>query len=473
LPKVSNRAVKAQLLRRLHERLRDEQGVALVTAMLISMVVVTLGATSVSLAVHNSEQSAYDRRNVQSIHAAEAGINFYFSHLQSGGVDSFECSVSQTLPSTPPTSFEATLALYDSAGLPLPCPLADVEPDTALIRSVGRSTKASPARTMEAYVQLVPLPGGPFGEFAIFSDAQPQFNSNVQVYGGEAVQGNIYSNASVVIQSNSTIYGSIEAQGSVLLSSNAEVKRSVLAGSSVQLNSNARILQHVTSAGSSVALDSNAQVLQDARAATTITLLGNAAIDGLVLPNTPSAPPEYRPFPELVFDPFAWQEAGYTVQTFSTCADAKAFMGGIGSGNYVVRITSACDLAYASNERVTVRGNLAVIADGSLTMDSNSGFVNEGDEHNLFLLFGLSGSTPCDINFRSNTVIGPGLKTVLYTPCRVDMRSNTMIIEGQIFGGSVEFNSNASLTYNPIGVPGFGDTTFDEDVLYTREVTTQ
>jgi hypothetical protein len=138
-----------------------------------------------------------------------------------------------------------------------------------------------------------------------------------------------------------------------------------------------------------------------------------------------------------------------------------------------VRITSACDLAYASNERVTVRGNLAVIADGSLTMDSNSGFVNEGDEHNLFLLFGLSGSTPCDINFRSNTVIGPGLKTVLYTPCRVDMRSNTMIIEGQIFGGSVEFNSNASLTYNPIGVPGFGETTFDEDVLYTREVATQ
>jgi hypothetical protein len=41
-----------------------------------------------------------------------------------------------------------------------------------------------------------------------------------------------------------------------------------------------------------------------------------------------------------------------------------------------------------------------------------------------------------------------------------------------MFGGSVEFNSNASLTYHPIGVPGFGETTYDEDVLYTREVVT-
>jgi cytoskeletal protein CcmA (bactofilin family)/Tfp pilus assembly protein PilX len=461
------------LLRRLRERLRDEQGMAIVVAMILSMVVVTLGVTSVGLAIHNSEQSSYDRRHVQSIHAAEAGINYYFSHLQSGGVSEFQCSVSQTLPSTPPASFDATLALYDSAGLPLPCPLTGVEPDSALIRSVGRSTTASPARTMEAYVKLVPLPGGPFGEFAIFSDAQPQFNSNVQVYGGEAVEGNVYSNANVMIQSNSTIYGSIEAQGSVLLASNAEVKRSVLAGSSVQLKTNARVLQHVTSAGSSVSLDSNAHVLQDARAASTVTLLGNATVDGLLLPSSPAEPPEYRPFPELVFDPAAWQETGYTVQTFTTCQEAKAFIAGIGSGNHAVRITAPCDLAYSSGESVTLRGNLALIGNGSLTMSSNTGFVNDGTQRNLFLLFGMGGgSTPCDISFSSNTVIGPGLKTVLYTPCRIDMRSNTMVIEGQMFGGSVEFNSNASLTYHPIGVPGFGETTYDEDVLYTREVVT-
>jgi len=464
--------VKTQMLRRLQARLRDEQGMAIVVAMIMSMVVVTLGATSVSLAVHNSEQSSYDRRNVQSIHAAEAGINYYFSHIQSGGVSEFQCSVSQTLPSTPPASFDATLALYDSAGLPLPCPVTGVEPDSALIRSVGRSTGESPVRTMEAYVKLVPLPGGPFGEFAIFSDSQPQFNSNVQVYGGDSTEGNVYSNSSVLIQSNSTIYGSIEAQGSVQLANNAEVKRSVLAGSAVQLDTNARVLQHVTSAGSSVTLDSNSSVLQDARAATTVTLLGKATIDGLVLPGTPSSPPEYRPFPELAFEPGAWEEAGYEVRTFATCEEAKAFVAGISSGDHAVRITAPCDLAYTSGESVTLRGNLALIGDGSLTMNSNTGFVNDETQRNLFLLFGLGGGVPCDLSFSSNTTIGPGLKTVLYTPCRIDMRSNTMIIEGQMFGGSVEFNSNASLTYHPIGVPGFGETTYEEDVLYTREVVT-
>ncbi|MGH2692081.1 MAG: hypothetical protein ACRDHM_06225 [Actinomycetota bacterium] len=448
---------------------------AIIVAMIMSMVVVTLGATSVGLAIHNSEASSFDRRHVQSIHAAEAGINYYFSHLQSGGVTDFQCSLSQTLPSTPVAHFDATLFLYDSGGASIPCPILDedIEPDSALIRSVGTSTTDSPARTMEAYVKMVPRPGGPFGEFAIFSDDMPQFNSNVQVYGGEAVQGNVYSNDNVLIQSNSTIYGSIEAQGSVTLDSNAEVKRNVLAGSSVQLDSNARVLGNATSAGSSVALDSNAHVLQDAQAATTITLLGNSIVDGLTLPNAPSDPPELRPFPELVFDPIAWEEAGYTVRTFSTCLEAKAFMGGIASGDYVIRITAACDLAYDSGEQVTARGNLAIVSDGSLTMRSNTGFANEGDEHNLFLLFGLGGAEPCDIDFSSNTVIGPGLHTVLYSPCTIDMRSNTMIIEGQMFGGSVEFNSNASLTYEPIGVPGFGETTFDEDVLYTREVVTQ
>lgn len=462
------------MLRRLQYRLRDERGMAIVVAMIMSMVVVTLGATSVGLAVHNSEASSLDRRRVQSIHAAEAGINFYFSHLQSGGVTDFACSISQTLPSTPPAQFDATLSFFDASGGSIPCPIIDedVEPDSALIRSVGTSTTNTPARTMEAHVKMIPLPGGPFGEFAIFSDAMPEFNSNVQVYGGEAVEGNVYSNANVLIQSNSTIYGSIEAQGTVTLSSNAEVKRNVLAGSSVQLNSNATVLQNVTSAGSSITMDSNSHVLQDARAATTITLAGNARVDGLTLPNTPSAPPEVRAFPQLVFDAAAWQEAGYTVVSFPTCLEAKAFIGAIPSGDYVVRIPAACELAYDSNETVTVRGNLAIVSDGSLNMNSNSRFVNEGDEHALFLLFGLGGIAPCDINFRSNTVIGPGLHTVLYTPCTIDMRSNTMILEGQMFGGRVEFNSNASLTYEPIGVPGFGETTFKEDVLYQREVVT-
>lgn len=345
---------------------------AIVTAMLVSMVVVTLGATSVALAVHNSGSSAYDRRNVQSIHAAEAGVNYFFSHLQSGGAEDFECQASQTLTTTPPASFDAVATYYDAAGNPLPCPLGGIEPDSALIRSVGQTASAPPARTMEAHV-----------------------------------------------------------------------KRDVLARSAVQLNSNATVFQSVISSESSVTLNSNAHIFGDATAGTTVTLNGNSLVDGMVLSDSPSAPPSYRPFPELVFDSLAWQEAGYTIQSFSSCTDAKAFIDGISSGSNVVRINAACDLAYSSNSQIPVRGDLAIVSDGALTMNSNSEFVNEdGGEHNLFLLFGLGRAAPCNISFNSNT-------------------------------GIDGFNSNATLKYEPIGVPGVGTGTYDENILYIREVTSQ
>jgi cytoskeletal protein CcmA (bactofilin family) len=460
-------------LRGLKVRLQSEQGFALITAMLLSMVVVTLGATSVSLAIHNSEQSANDRRRVQSIAAAEAGVNFFFSHLQSSGTEDFECSFSRTLTSTPPAGFDATVTFYTSTGSQIPCPPGGIEPDSALIRSIGTSAAESVPRTMEAYVKLVPVPGGPLGEVAIFSEGDPEFNSNTQVFGGEAVEGNVYTNGDVILDSNATIYGDIDSQGSVLVNSNASVKRDITAVSFVHLNSNATVFRDVTSTGSSITLDSNAHIFEDARAATAITQGGGSLIDGVVIPNSPSPPPEYRSFPDMVFDPASWSEAGYQVQNFSSCLDAKTFMSGISSGNHVVRIASSCDLNYGSNETMTVRGNLAIVSDGSLTMNSNTQFVNSGDEHKLFLLFGLGASAPCNITFRSNSGIGADLKTILYTPCVIDLRSNTLVVEGQMFGGNVEFNSNASLTYEPIGVPGNGVTMYDEDIQYIREIVNQ
>jgi cytoskeletal protein CcmA (bactofilin family) len=458
----------------LRARIQDEQGIAIVTALLISMIVVTLGATSVAMAIHNSEASAFDRRRVQSIAAAEAGVNYYFSHLQSGGAEDFECAISQTLSSTPAARFDATVTFYDASQIPLACPPGATEPASALIRSVGTASNDKPARTMEAYVRLVPIPGSPFGEFAIFSEGDPEFNANVQVFGGEAVEGNVYTNGNVIIESNSVIHGSVEAQGSVVLGSNAQVRRDVIAGSSVQMESNATVLQSITSANSSILMDSNAHVFGDATAATTVTLNGNSEVDGIVASSVPSDPPEAQTFPQFEFDAGAWLEAGYTIQTFASCLDAKAFIAGITGGDHVVRIAAPCELSYSSNEVATVRGNLAIVADGGLRMNSNTQFLNEGDDHNLFLLFGLGGTgTTCDIDFGSNTRVADGLKSVLYTPCTIDMRSNALVLEGQMVGGSVEFNSNASLSYEPIGVPGFGSAGFDEDILYMREVITE
>ncbi|MCA1727150.1 MAG: hypothetical protein LC722_05725, partial [Actinobacteria bacterium] len=64
------------MLSRLH---RDEEGIAMITAMLVGMVTLSLSLVSVQLAVHNSGQSSYDRKRVQAIHAAEAGLDAYLA----------------------------------------------------------------------------------------------------------------------------------------------------------------------------------------------------------------------------------------------------------------------------------------------------------------------------------------------------------------------------------------------------------
>ena len=63
-------------------RLKDEEGVAMITAILVSVIVISLSAVAIQLAVHNVGTSAYDRKRVQAVAAAEAGIDATMEELQ-------------------------------------------------------------------------------------------------------------------------------------------------------------------------------------------------------------------------------------------------------------------------------------------------------------------------------------------------------------------------------------------------------
>ena len=53
----------------------DERGVAMVVAVMVVFVVMLLATVVFSQAVHNSTASGYDRKRLQSVDAAEAGLN--------------------------------------------------------------------------------------------------------------------------------------------------------------------------------------------------------------------------------------------------------------------------------------------------------------------------------------------------------------------------------------------------------------
>jgi Tfp pilus assembly protein PilX len=453
-------------------RLRDERGIAVITALLVSMVVVMLGITSVTLAVHNSEQSNYDRRRVQAIAAAEAGVNWYFSHFQSVPFATFACSKTQDLPTTPPTRFTAQITLYNSAGTVVACPPTTL-PATALIESEGVSTtNVTPTRTVQAYVELSTIGAGAFAGVSLFSDTGLTLPSNVKLFGRTGNDGNIYSNGNITLKGNDVISGDVTAQGTVTMENVAQVKRHVLAGGAISMKSSTQILGNATSSASSITVQGNKlSVVGTAQAGTTITASGSAIPPQNRIAPSPTTFPA-RTFPVFDYQPTAWITAGWSVTTFTSCAAAKTFIQGLGPGKNVVRIEADCDLAFDGDAPI-LTGDLAIISDGSLTMGNNTPWGNDGVLHSLYLVFGFDDNVaPCNMTFGSNATIDPGNLVVMHTPCTINMSSSALIMEGQIMGGTVLLRPGTQLTYRPLSIPGMGGGTPAVDLVYTREVVT-
>ncbi len=459
-----------------------EAGYILVTTVLVTVAVFTLGAVIVSLSIENSSHSAGDRRRLQSIDALEAGINYYYSQLQSTPPASAPCSVTQTLSTAPAAFFTVTPTFYNTSTSPpmaLPCP----PPSTAgavLIRSVGTASSALPVRTMEAYVRLVPVTGGTLGPGGIFADRGVNFKANANIFGSAYNDATVYSNGDITSSANGIFNGDVLAQGSITLGSNSEVKGSVWAGGAVSISSNSVVRLDTTSAASTISLASGGRIYGNAKAAGAISLSGGASVNGLTIPNVVSAYPPVRPSPAFNFVLSDWLNAGYQVQTYASgtntdCTNAESFLRtGIPSGNWVVRITTACALTFTNN--ITVHGNLALITNGPVTFATNTRFSPQSGTGpwDVFFVVGLSGTAPCDFTTNPQSGFDAGLDVLVYTPsgCSVTMNSTSALSTGQIFSGYVNWLANVSFGYKQVILPGSPASGFKEDVKCLREVAT-
>ncbi|MGH2685957.1 MAG: hypothetical protein ACRDJP_10885, partial [Actinomycetota bacterium] len=434
--------------------------------------------------IHNSEQSSFDRRRVQGIAAAEAGIDYYFSHLQSeSSAAGFRCGISQTLTGVPATRFVASATYYDAAGAEMTCPAGgtlqvsgSAAPSTALIRSEGSTVlNETPTRTMEAYVRLVVHPGSPFGDSVIFSNSSINWGANVTIQGADAANTNVYSNGNISLSSSTIVYGSLYAQGTINLRGNAQVRRDAWSNGALEMRNASAVLGSATSSTSSITLRNSARIYNDATARTSISA-GRSAIGG-TRTIAPSDPPPSQSLPTYTFDPAPWMADGYTVQTFTgtdACTTAKAFARNITAGSYVIRIAADCTLSW-NRDAPSLKGNLAFVTDGAIAMGNQTKWgPTSGQTWGLFMFAGVDGDgQPCNITWGPGSGINAGLSTFLYTPCTISLSSNVYLNEGQIFAGTVTMGANSGIKYKKIGIPGFGTGGFDEDVLYVREVVTE
>src|SRR5262245_29258472 len=179
-------------LGRLH---REEDGVAMVIAVMVVFIVVLLSIVIFDLSIHNTQQAAYDRKRVTSVAAAESGIDRAWNLVQFTAPEDLPCTESATLGTAPgPAGFDITYTWYDDAGDPMPCsgtgrPSQEDLPASVLVTSVGETIDTVP-RTMQAYMTLAPTFGG--FDAAIIAVTNTNFNNNFTVTGGSSNDGDVY-----------------------------------------------------------------------------------------------------------------------------------------------------------------------------------------------------------------------------------------------------------------------------------------
>jgi hypothetical protein len=456
-------------------RRRSEEGVALITALLVSFVVLALAVAAVSISHHNLDQSSYDRRRVQAIAAAEAGVDYYFSHVASVASGAISCSLNGTVGSGPGT-FAVQASFFDSGGSPLACGTAN--PSWVLLESTGRAkANVTPARKLQAYVRLTPGATAPFDNSnVLYAHGNLNFKANTQVGGSQYNDANIYVNGNVSLAANSTVYGNLNVQGSVTMGSNSEAKGDVLAGTAIVMESNSKVRGNATSSTSTITLQAaKTTIYKKGTAAGTVT--GGTVVEGRVQNVGPMPLPPTKPYPTFNYVESDWTAAGYTPRNYDStqCGQAVTDIGnwfGAGSGSYVLRVSPACTMTFTSS--VTVKGNLAIITDGSFVLNTPTRFTpaTGTGPWNVLIFAGLTGTAGCNVTANTNTGFDSGLKVLVYTHenCTVNFDSNSAMSEGQVMGGTINYQKSSSFKFAKVAVPGTPSGGLNQDVVYKREI---
>jgi hypothetical protein len=499
-------------------RIKSEDGAALITAILASAVVLILSASAVSLAIHNTDSSGYDRRRLQAVDAAEAGIDAYYAMLNTTGFSdvptvtgSSSCVLTRSLSATPASTFTVTPTFYTSKpadptqGVP-GCPQTSPFSTYVVLRSVGSVVgQTAPIRTIQSMARLSTTGGSlVFPPTAMLGNVSIGLSANVQVFGNGSNNADLYSNGNISVSTQSNIKGNMYVQGTVdIANGNFQVTGDVWASSWVKV-SGGWIGGAVISSGSttttcptgsspasaSICLSGNTTVgaltSEGAKAGGAISVKSPAVVNGTQSPNTSGiGNPPAQTYP--TYDSAKFTQSGATdfpgYVTSTSCSAAQTAINNWTTGNLYIRLTGCPSFTQLPTKAVP--GNLAILTDGGITMTTPTKLTNgdaSGAGHTVYLVTGLSQSSTAatctsggDFVAQANTGFGSNLKSLLFTPqaCQVTINSNAFNGSGQIFSGRINFNSNTSLTYAPISLPSepAGISGVYVDIVYKREVT--
>jgi hypothetical protein len=471
-------------------KLNDERGLAMVTGIMVSLVILIFSIAVVDLASHNMRSSDRDRKRVDAVATAEAGLDATMSAIQtavidiSGGNYTLPCTVNASMPQAPSSQYTVTVnyyATYPPTGSPMACPPTS-PPAGATLTSVGNAVTNSPTsvtRTMAAQVRLSPVYGAVGGN-AIFSDSGLNLQNQLTVNGNVGNDGNLYTNGDFLCNNNSNIAGSLLVQGAVTLSSSCTFNQDVYAKGAISMSNSALVGHDVTSSNSSLVMANtshiNHNVVTAVGTCSSCTTGAGGRVGGTVTTGHISPPPPKLTMPQIDYVPSAWTDAGFQIITYSDCSAARTAIAAGWTSPTVVRITPACSLSF-NGDTLNMKNDVAIMADGPIAF-SNHNTIQSADSNKrtLYLIEPTNGiSNPdCTVTNRnidiSNNTDFVGVYLFAYSQCTVTYNNNNSGLGGQIIGGTVNIQNLYSLTFHPITIPGGVITGFNEDLAFMREI---
>lgn len=414
-----------------------EDGVSLLTAMMIALTVFAIGGIWTSLATHQYSQSARERLRDQARNAAEAGVNEAMSRLSADG--GYRTTALASLP--------GATGEYEVSVAPL---TADPNDARRYIVSTGYApTKATPLRVTRRVEQQVDLISTNELRYALF--AAPGGVAGDQYM---TVNGDVYSVGSMTIANGGNVSGSVTSLGSVTTVNNSTIGGDIRAAGNVTVNnSGTTVLGNVYSGGNVVLTGA---VRGNVQAAGSIT---GGTVGGSRAQYSPPPPVPVQSVPSFTWDPNRYVSSpnlpGYPATRELTPAEFQQLWNankGAFRGHYRVRC-APCPTGIALDAKWTMTGDVTIASDAPVTMSRE---VDNGAGGAALTLTIASFSSASPAILMSNSIATPdSIRIALFAPNGPVSFKNRKNFSGAVYAASMTLEQQFTLTFVPVTVTGF------------------
>jgi hypothetical protein len=466
----------------LYRRLRrEEEGYALVVAVILISVMMVLMAVSLTAATSSLRNSEDSVRFARTLSVAEAGVNDAITRLGENRTSTSPCLRGSA------TTCTASGGVYQVSW-------ARNAGNIVVTADGYYPSLASPRFHREIQVTFEPVPTF---RYALYSQ------DSLSVKNTAVVVGDLYSSASITVDNNTIICGNVEAAGGDInlgggtqvlknyAAANCSGKGGLVWANGSIINGNGVVIEGDAKASAPSSTNcvpsANNNYLSGGTVDGTATACGK--ITGVTSPNTQypgtsTTPPQVTGLPAFVFDPNNYSSISCYPST-GTCGPNNTSPTAVSSfqtyfnankttmtGTFAIWQTAPSQATKISLDGIKLSGDLTIITNAPVDLGNTScittgsGCPSAGAAPADFTLVSLyvppTGST-CDTNggncsiYSQNKIVfdvgvasdpNDGIAGLVYTPGKMAVKNQGSSGEGALYAGSMDIKNGFSIAYN-------------------------